>query len=126
MDTITKREIEYLLFLNASEEEFLKNVSSEISNWDCDKSVVVEMLRDLVQNEFLGLGRLNYKEFVDLKKKEALKTITSWEIMQSSLLILYLTDRGWKRWESNYDWEITLERKKQLVFSGNRYSAGKD
>ena len=34
------------------------------------------------------------------------------------MLILFLTDKGWVRWNSDtYDWGIFQEREKHLVFS---------
>jgi hypothetical protein len=118
MDTITKKEIEFLLYVNASEESYLKDVTLDIGSWNCDKSIVIEILRDLIHQELIGLGRLILKDFVDLQKEMALEIITSWEIMQSSMLILFLTESGWERYNSNtYDWGISPEREKQLVFS---------
>jgi hypothetical protein len=118
MDTITKKEIEFLLYVNASEESYLKDVTLDIGSWNCDKSIVIEILKDLIHQELIGLGRLILKDFVDLQKEMALEIITSWEIMQSSMLILFLTESGWERYNSNtYDWGISPEREKQLVFS---------
>lgn len=117
METITKREIEFLLFVNASEESYLKDVVFDIGSWDCDKFIVIEMLRDLILKELLGLGKLTLKDFVNLKKEEALETITTWEDMQASMLTLVLTANGWERWNSaTYDWGISSEREKHLVF----------
>ena len=118
METITKKEIEFLLFVNASEKSYLKDVTIDIGRWNCDKSAVVEILRELIQQELIGLGKLTLKDFVDLQKEKALETIIAWEYIQSSMLILFLTENGWERWNSDtYDWEITPEREKYLVFT---------
>jgi hypothetical protein len=118
MEEISEKEIEFLLFVNASEESHLKDIALDIRNWNCDKSVVIKMLRDLIQQELMGLGKFSLKDFVNLQKEMALKTITSWEDIQTSMLTLYLTANGWERWNSNtYDWGISPEREKQLVFS---------
>ena len=117
MEAITEKEIEFLLFVNASEESYLKDVALDIGGWDCDKFIVIEMLRDLILKELLGLGKLTLKDFVNLKKEEALETITTWEDMQTSMLTSVLTVNGWERWNSaTYDWGISPEREKQLVF----------
>ena len=117
METITKKEIEFLLFVNASEESYLKEVTLDIGSWNCDKSIVVELLRDLILKELIGLGRLTLKDFVNMKKEEAIKTISTWEDIQTSMLTLYLTANGWERWNSEtYDWGISPEREKHLVF----------
>jgi hypothetical protein len=118
METITEKEIEFLLFVNASEESYLKEVTLDIGRWDCNKSFVVEILRNLIQQDLVGLGKLNLKDFVDLKKEEALESITSWECLETFMLTLFLTENGWKRWNSKtYDWGISPEREKQLMFS---------
>jgi hypothetical protein len=118
MEAITEKEIEFLLFVNASEESYLKEVTLDIGSWDCNKSVVVKLLRNLIQQELVGLGKLNLKDFVDVQKKEALESITSWECMQTSMLTMFLTENGWERWNSKtYDWGISPEREKQLMFS---------
>jgi len=117
METVTEKEIEFLLFVNASEESYLKELTVDIGRWNCNKSVVVEMLRNLVQQELVGLGKLNLKDFVDLQKEEALESITSWECMQTSMLTLFLTENGWERWNSDtYDWGISPEKEEHLVF----------
>ena len=121
MDKITKREIEFLLFVNASEETYLKDITLDIGSWDCDKSIVVEKLSYLIRQELVGLGELTSKDFVDMEKDKALETITTWEFIQSSMLILFLTDKGWERWNSDtYDWGISQEREKHLVFSNKQ------
>ena len=56
-----------------------------------------------------------------MEKDKALETITTWEFIQSSMLILFLTDKGWERWNSDtYDWGISQEREKHLVFSNKQ------
>jgi len=121
MDKITKREIEFLLFVNASEETYLQEITLDFERWDCDKSIVVEKLSYLIRQELVGLGELTSKDFVDMEKDKALETITTWEFIQSSMLILFLTDKGWERWNSDtYDWGISQEREKHLVFSNKQ------
>ncbi|MCU0343141.1 MAG: hypothetical protein MUF28_04895 [Ignavibacterium sp.] len=118
METITEKEIEFLLFVNASEESYLKEITLDFERWDCDKSLVVEKLSYLIRQELFGLGELTSQDFLDMEKDKALETITTWEFVQSSKLILFLTDNGWERWNSDtYDWEITPERERHLVFS---------
>jgi hypothetical protein len=118
METITEKEIEFLLFVNASEESYLKEITLDFERWDCDKSVIVEKLRYLIQQELFGLGELTLKDLVDMEKDKALETINTWEFIQSSMLILFLNDKGWERWNSDtYDWGISPEREKLLVFS---------
>lgn len=117
MEKITEKEIEFLLFVSASEESFLKSVTLDLERWGCDKSVVVEKLKYLIQQELFGLAKVTLKDFVDLEKNKALETINKWEFMQSSVLILFLTKNGWERWNSNtYDWGIPPERKKNLFW----------
>lgn len=117
MEKITEKEIEFLLFVNASEETYLKDVTLDIGSWDCDKFFVVEMLGNLIQQELVGLGKLNLKDFINLQKEEALEYIASWECMQTSMLTLFLTKNGWERWNSDtYDWGISPERKKYLFW----------
>jgi len=118
MDKITKREIEFLLFVNASEETYLQEITLDFERWDCDKSIVVEKLSYLIRQELVGLGELTSKDFVDMEKEKALETINRWEFIQSSMLVLFLTDKGWEKWNSDtYDWGISQEREKHLVFS---------
>lgn len=118
MKTITEKEIEFLLFVNASEESYLKDVTCDFERFNCDKSVIIEKLRYFIRQELFCLGKRSLKDFVDLEKDNALETIKTWEFMQSSLLILFLTDKGCERWNSDtYDWGITPEREEQLVFS---------
>ena len=117
MEEITEKEIEFLLFVNASEESYLKDVASDIGKWNCDKTVVVEIIKELVLQDFLDLGKFTLEDSVDLQKEKALETITSWENMQTSMLILFLKEKGMERWNSDtFDWGITEERKEYLVF----------
>lgn len=118
METITEKEIEFLLFVNASEESYLQEITLDFERWDCDKSIVVEKLSYLIRQELVGLGELTSKDFVDMEKDKALESITSWESMQTSMLTLFLTENGWERWHSEtYDWGISTEKEEHLVFS---------
>ena len=118
METITEKEVEFLLFVNASEKSYLQEITSDFERRDCDKSIVVEKLRYLIRQELVGLGEPTSKDFVDMEKEKALETINRWEFIQSSMLVLFLTDKGWEKWNSDtYDWGISQEREKHLVFS---------
>ncbi len=118
MKTINEKEIEFLLFVNASEESYLEEITLDFERWDCDKSLVVEKLSYLIRQELFGLGELTSKYFADMEKDKAMETITTRDFVQSSRLILFLTDKGWERWNSDtYDWGISPEREEQLVFS---------
>ena len=79
METITEKEIEFLLFVNASEESYLQEITLDFERWDCDKSIVVEKLSNLIRQELVGLGELTSKDFVDMEKDKALETITTLE-----------------------------------------------
>ena len=121
METITEKEVEFLLFVNASEKSYLQEITSDFERRDCDKSIVVEKLRYLIRQELVGLVELTSKDFVDMEKEKALETINRWEFIQSSMLVLFLTDKGWEKWNSDtYDWGISQEREKHLVFSNKQ------
>ena len=53
METITEKEVEFLLFVNASEKSYLQEITSDFERWDCDKSIVVEKLRYLIRQELV-------------------------------------------------------------------------
>jgi hypothetical protein len=116
MDSLSLPDIHYLIALNASEESELIELARDFERWTCEKTEVLSVLKSLIQDDTLLISKPVDSAFDDLEKPEALALTHAWDTIRRNDLVLCLTDKGIKRWESD-DWGITRERARYLMFS---------
>jgi hypothetical protein len=116
MESISEQDISYLIALTASEESKLIEIQWEFEKWECDKTLVLERLKQLIVDGTILLSKPVGDSFNDLNKEQSLLACAAWKSLQRNDLILFLTSYGNKRWETD-DWSITTTRAKHLMFS---------
>jgi hypothetical protein len=118
LESISENDARYLLAAYASEESPLIELVWEFEKWDCNTDTVLKLLRQLIEDEVVGVTKPIGDEFYDLKLGESLKVVRSWSDLNSREFILYMTDKGFELWD-NDDWGITTSRAKHLMFSNS-------
>jgi hypothetical protein len=122
MEAISDQDISYLIALAASEESKLIEIQWEFAKWDCDKNIVLVLLRSLINDGTILLSKPDGEKFNDLDKEKALLVCATWDSLQRKDLILFLTSVGDERWEKD-DWDITTKRAKHLMFNNQKRGA---
>jgi hypothetical protein len=116
MEELTSNDVHFLVALLASEEAQVSELKSDFEQWNIEKIQVQDVLVELVSDGTVGVTILEKEVFNDLDKNESLNLIKGWEHFIHSSYQLFLTDYGYKRWETD-DWGITTKRAKHLMFS---------
>ncbi len=116
MESISQNDINFLLVLNASEESILSELALEFRRWNCDTDVILQRLKELIKDETIGISRREGSTFGDLPMSEAIEAIKTWNFVQESSLMMFLTEAGKTRWKT-YDWGISTKRAKYLMFT---------
>lgn len=117
MESIIKSDINFLIALNASEEASLCEFIMDLERWHFKKEIVLQCLSSLIEEDTLALTLLNNKQFDDLSKEDALQVVSTWETLHANDLILFLTESGQERWETD-DWGIDRDRAEKLMHEG--------
>ncbi|MGI1679261.1 MAG: hypothetical protein K6L75_11045 [Cellvibrionaceae bacterium] len=118
MESISSNDIQFLVALNASEESRLQELYYEFEKWSCDKVLVLDKLRELIQDGTMLISKPVNDTFSDLTEKQSLAAVQKWEQLNTTELMLYLTEAGFARWESD-DWGISTKRARHLMYSNN-------
>lgn len=121
MEKLSTQDIHYLIALTASEEGMLIEVIWEFDKWNCNKEKVLEVLSSLVKDDTILIYRLENQETVDLSKECSLSLVSKWLNLDRKDHMLYLTEKGEKRWEID-DWGITTKRARQLMFKNGGFN----
>ena len=116
MESISEQDINYLIALTASEESKLIEIQWEFEKWDCDKEVVLALLKKLIADATILLSKPVGDTFNDLDKEQSLSVCETWKSLQRNDLILFFTNLGDDRWKTD-DWGITTKRARHLMFS---------
>ncbi|MCG8087035.1 MAG: hypothetical protein AB2718_05530 [Candidatus Thiodiazotropha taylori] len=115
METISENEAFFLVAMNASEESSLKELRWEFERWICEGFNVTNIIKALINDGTLLLSEREEEGFHDYSKEDSLTLSESWSSSESWNTILYLTDAGYRRWETD-DWGITTKRAQHLMY----------
>jgi hypothetical protein len=118
MEKISEQDIQFLIALAASEEAMLVEIVWEFEKWECGNEVVLKLLSGLIEDETILIYRHEAGETFDYSKSESLSLVSDWSSLDRKDHMLYLTDKGGKRWEMD-DWGITTKRARHLMFTNN-------
>lgn len=116
MESISKQDISYLIAVNASEQSRLNEIVIEFEKWECKQEDCLKILQDLICDGTIELTRPVGDSFEDLGKEKSLSKVKTWNMLKTCEFIMFLTEKGEKRWESD-DWGITEKRARHLLFS---------
>lgn len=116
MEKLTLNDTHFLVALLASEEAPVSELCSDFQHWGVASAQVQEVLVDLVTDGTAGITKPEGEEFHDFEKMASLELIRDWDSFVRSPYQLFLTDSGYRRWETD-DWGISTERARYLMFS---------
>ena len=116
MEQLTLNDIQFLVALLASEESPVLELKTDLEAWNVDAKAVQGVLAGLVQDGTIGVNLLGCDVFSDFSLDEAMTLIKDWENFVGSPFQLFLTDLGYKRWDTD-DWSISIKRANFLMFS---------
>jgi len=118
METISESEVFFLVALSASEESSLKELRWDLEKWNCDNIDVTKVIKSLINDGTLLLTERIEDDFHDYSKNKSIELSETWATTESMNTVLYLTEAGYSRWETD-DWGITTKRAQHLMFGGN-------
>ncbi|MBY5991740.1 hypothetical protein [Ferrimonas balearica] len=116
MEKLTSNDTHFLVALLASEEAPVLELRSDFHQWAVECGQVQEVLVGLVTDGTIGVTKPEGDEFHDFEKNASLELIRDWDSFVQSPYQLFLTDPGYRRWETD-DWGISTERARYLMFS---------
>ncbi len=115
-EQISQNEIDFLLFILASEESMLVELHWEFEKWGCEESDVIASLSRHIRNGSLLVSKPIGCSFSDLTVQSALNFTQSWASLNTTEHILFITENGEKQWQED-DFGITTKRARYLMFS---------
>ena len=116
MENLDSNDISFLVALLASEESNVNGLKNELEPWGCNQNQVLPILTSLISDGTIGVTKSDNDEFIDFETKKSLNLLNNWQEFIHSEYQLYLTDEGYKRWDTD-DWGITTKRAQYLMFS---------
>ncbi|QPB83501.1 hypothetical protein CWC22_011080 [Pseudoalteromonas rubra] len=116
MEKLTSNELQFLVALLASEESAVNELKTEFDARGVKDMRVQAVLQGLISDGTVGLTKFQNEEYHDYSKRESLGLVENWASFVLSPLQLFLTDEGYKRWETD-DWGMTTKRARSLMFS---------
>ncbi len=119
MEAIIKNDIFFLVALNASEESSIIQLQEDLYRWTFNESDVEEVISTLIEEGVLLFSEYSMDNFGDYTAKNSLQVAQKWKSLESNSLILFLTEKGWSRWDED-DWGITTKRARYLMFSNQQ------
>lgn len=119
MEAIRKNDIYFLVALNASEESSIVQLQEDICRWSFNENDVVEVISTLIVEGVLLFSEFSMDKYEVYTTKGSHQFAQEWKSLKSNSLIIFLTDRGWSRWDED-DWGITTERARYLMFSNQQ------
>ena len=108
-------DIRYLIVLLASEESFAKELASEAIKRNISESIIQDLLKQLLNEECIGITSLVDDDFEDFNNLECMEMVENWAALMASSYQIFLTDSGFKRFD-NDSWGITKERALEILF----------
>jgi len=116
METITEQDAYFLVALNASEESSVVELKWDFEKWDIGSIEVAKIIESLISDGTILVSEREGNSYKDYSVLESNAFADSWNKTESMNTIIFLTEAGESRWETD-DWGITSERAKYLVFS---------
>ena len=116
MTQINSNDLHFLVALLASEESLVSELETDLAQRDCERQNILDVLIGLVSDGTVGITKAVAEDYHDFEQHESLALCTNWSVLVNSKYQLYLTEKGWERWEVD-DWGITTERAHKLMFS---------
>ena len=116
METITEQDAYFLVALSASEESSLIELKREFEKWDHSSIGVAAIIESLIKDGTILLSERQGENFSDYSVNDSLEMAATWSKPESWSTILFLTEAGERRWETD-DWGITSKRAKHIMFS---------
>jgi len=125
MEHLDSSDIYFLVALLASEESNVNGLKTELEPWGCNQAQVLPILTNLISDGTIGITKSENDESIDFETKESLNLLSNWQEFIHSGYQIYLTDEGYKRWNTD-DWGITTKQAQYLMFSnkGNTVRIG--
>ncbi len=116
MESLTSNDIHFFVALMASEDSSALELETEFKPWKVKREQVQKILAGLIRDGTIGVTELKDDVFTDFSTDDALSIIKDWYTFVGSPFQIFLTDPGYKRWETD-DWGITTKRAHFLMFS---------
>ncbi|MBQ4880291.1 hypothetical protein J8M21_24115 [Pseudoalteromonas luteoviolacea] len=116
MEELASNEIQFLVACLASEESNVNELKTEFDARGVKEKRVQDILKRLISDGTIGITKYHNEEFHDYSKRESLDFVENWNNFVLAPLQIYLTDEGYKRWETD-NWGITAKRARSLMFS---------
>ncbi len=115
-NTLTKKELSFLLALNASERASIRDLLAELEDWDFQPHQLEESLRDFVAAKEISLSRQTSSDFRALTTEETNELLDTFATVDDSDYFRSLTEAGFSKWELE-DWDITPRRVRSIMFA---------
>ncbi len=115
MESISENDIKYIIAINASEESTLIELPLDFKKWDCEESVVLNILIKLIEDGLILFSKPVGNEFEDFNKRESIGFCANWESLNRRDIIIFFTEIGDDLW-MNDDWGISRKRAHELLF----------
>ncbi|MGJ8663110.1 MAG: hypothetical protein ACSHWU_05630 [Marinicella sp.] len=116
MEELAANELQFLVALLASEESEVNELKTEFDARGVEGERVQVVLSGLISDGTIGVTKYHNEEFHDYEKSKSLSLVENWKDFVLTQLQIFLTDEGYKRWETD-DWGITTKRARSLMFS---------
>ncbi len=116
MEELASNEIQFLVALLASEESEVHELKTELDARYVNSDIVQVVLKGLISDGTIGVTKYQSEEYHDFDRNDSLNLIKDWDHFVKSPFQIFLTDDGYKRWETD-DWGITTNRARQLMYA---------
>ena len=115
MEHIAKSDVKFLIALNASEESPLSELRLDLQRWKHEGTDPAEVLVEMIRDGTVLLAESVGNSVTDYSVADSEALAAGWSTSESHSKFIFLTDSGWKRWDTD-DWGITTDRAKRLMF----------
>lgn len=116
MQELASNEIQFLVALLASEESEVHELKTEFDARYVNSEIVQVVLKGLISDGAISVTKYQGEECHDFDRSDSLNLIKDWGHFIKSQFQIFLTDDGYRRWETD-GWGITTNRARQLMFA---------